>query len=348
MPQNMGQMIQMLSVLGEMQDRRKQLALDERKLKQQGEQFATTAGIQKDDARFARVQSLMKSIAEGGTTAAVAVHDLAPLLNFTPEEAQQFAHLAPNATASLQQIQGRAAQFNLDRQQQGYNSMDPAAQTTFNQEAAKVGQTNQGSGAYATGQLIGQIAGRGQQSMNQNPELAKRVGEAYVYQQGARQTPDQWSQGQAFINGGMGPAAASIAAGITPSAGQMLGFDANMADARLRAGAGAGNISDTVSAIGQMHQIAKDIADGKYADTGTRDRFIQQYNTFARLLSTQGVTIEGMAADGSNAGASLGRLEKWINKIGGNNTPPALPSAGRGGGKGGGGNPGAPTGGMRY
>lgn len=363
MSQNIGQLIQMLSVLGEMQDRKKQLALDERKMNQQAEQFAVTAGINKEDQRFSKVQSLMKSVAEGGVKAHVAVQDLAPLLGFTPEEAQRFAQLAPNASASLQQIQSeqlaqqarqQAEQFA--QQQGGYASMGNPNATPQQQagQAAWLAQNAGGPGAMgqkATGDLIGQMAGNTQRQMGSNPDLANRYGQAYGAQIAARQTPDQFSQGQAFNDLGMAPAAAKVAAGLTPSAGQMLGFRGQQMDyyGRLAGQQNtAGNISDTVGGLNALHQIAKDLAESKYANKDMRDTQIKQYNAMARLLRTQGVTIPDLLNE-HDAPSALGRLELWIRKPFGINAPVSgAIQGGQGGGKGGGGNPGAPFGGMRY
>lgn len=357
MSQSLGQMIQMLSVLGEMQDRRRQLALDERKMTQQAEQFATTAGITKDDQRFNRIKTILSTVAEGGARAAGAVDDLSAMLGFTPEEAQRFQKLAPNATAGLQALQGEEARmrteqgrFNLGNQQQGLASMTPDQRLSVQQEAALTSQTGQNTGQYQTGQMIGQMAQNAQGQMAGNPNMADRLGAAYSQRTAAGQTPDQYTKGQAFIDRGMAPAAASIEAGITPSAGQMLGFDANMAQIGAAGAGRQGNISDSIGGLQTLHQIAKDLADKKYADKNTANTFLKQYNAVARLLSSQGIQVPPLVSE-NDAPNAVGRIEMWMRAPFGINAPVSGSLPGAGGGKGSGPPPQPnfnPPGGMRY
>jgi hypothetical protein len=211
----------------------------------------------------------------------------------------------------------------------------------------------------ASGQMIAQLAtgALGQidpQSKTFDQDMAQRASQAFLVQNAARQTSDQFAQGQAFIDRGMAPAGASIAAGITPSAGQMLNSQDNQMQimGRMNEAGMAGQHRD-VSASNQLIntalQISKTLADKKYANTNERDHLISNYNAIAALLQSQGVTIKGMKADGSDAGEAVGRLSQWINGITGSNMPAPTdltqPIRG-GGGMGGGGTGPRPPGGF--
>jgi hypothetical protein len=348
MPQGLGQMIQMLSALADIQNNRKKLELDKQQMQQQNDQFIQQMGVTKDDQHYRAVSKIMDQISAGGASAATAVHDLAPLLGLNQQDAQMFAHMAPNAQAALETAQAQQEQVHtqsmqnvLNNQLAGQAAMSPAARMRMQIEAANMSNTQHDSGQLSTSALISQMADRGASAItpgspNYSADMAKRIGEGYMMQQATRETPQQFDQGQAFVNLGMGPAAASVKAGLTPDANAMLASQTNQADMLARMAEAhsrqSGNISDQVGGINALRAIAQDIADKKYADDRARDTLIRQYNALSRLLAGQGINVGGLAADGSDAPKQVGRLEGWLKAMQGINFPSATPSTpGRGG-----------------
>jgi hypothetical protein len=336
----MGQMIQMLSVLAEMQDRRKQMALDQQKFEAQRDQFAQTLGVTREDQNYRAVSKIMDTIAQGGASAATAVHELAPLLNLKPEQAQFFAQIAPSAATALQQIQTKGQQFALDQQQQGLASMTPE-QRQQAQQAAYLNQNAGGPGAIGglqTGKLIGQMAGQaadtitpGHPSFDQ--DMARRMQQAYGAQVAARQDPWSFAVGQAGINSGLAPAAAAIGAGTAANANTMVNDQTNRAQIAAQAQIAALNDSskggrpsiapqDYVSAINALRSLSENMANQKYADKATVKAFKQQYNSLAALV---GIGLMNTDADLPQA---VGRIHQLYGGLYGSPATPPGPASG--------------------
>lgn len=349
--QGMGQMIQMITALAEMQDRRRKIALDEQQYQTQKEQFGQQLGFQEKNTQTATAFKLIDLAAKGGAEGVAALHQLGMSLGLSEEQAQQISHVGMDAGSALQRIEAQrqaqqkeqeAARFQ--QAQAGYDSMgNPDA--TPQQKAGQAAwyQQNAGGpaamGQMATGNLIGQLAGQAEQQITPgspsfNEDMARRMAQGYGIQQATRETPWGFAVGQAGIKAGLAPAAASIGAGVTPIAGDMLRSQDNQADILGRLAAsknGQPDLGGQVSALNAVHQIAKDLADKKYADKNTMNTMIGQYNAFVRLLEFQGVRLAPIASV-TDAPSALSRIELWMKGATGSSAP--------GGGKGGGRPPG--------
>lgn len=374
-----GQMIQMITALSEMQDRRKQLELQQQQMNQQRDQFIQQMGVTKEDQHFKAISKLTDIVMEGGASAASAAQTLAPMFHLSGDDAQRFVAMAPSAQTALQQVQAHqvAAQtqstqiknqqdaWNLQRQQAGYASL-PSDQQTQADRAILLAQQAGSPGALGqlgSGGLIGQMANNATAQITPgspsfDSDMAKRLSIGYGIHLATGETPGAFHVGQAGIDAGMSQAAASIGYGLTPSAGQVL--QSQSEQARIlgdllgrQSAANATDMKDSSDVIAQMRTTAEAVANKTYADKNTRDHLIKQYNAYARLLQSHGIQVDIMDPEGANAGEVVGRIAGWMKGITGTNAPPSAPPppmgsipGGVGGGMGGAGTGPRPPGGF--
>jgi hypothetical protein len=287
----MGQMIQMISALAEMQDRRKRLAMDEHQMEVQQTQFAQQLGFNKESEQYKNATKLIDLATHGGAEGVTALYQLGKAMGLSEDQAQNISHVGMDAGSALQRVQANTGKFNLDQQQAGLASMGSVSPTPQQSAQQAAYLTQQAGGPNAMGQLgagnlIAQMAGQAQNQITPgapdfNAEMAKRVAQGFLIRTGTNQDPWGFAVGQAGINAGLAPAAASIAAGATPSAGQQLQAQSDMGRivaemAGSQAAASRGDLSAQGNILEHMHQISKDIADAKYANTDVRDRMIQR------------------------------------------------------------------------
>lgn len=316
--QGMARMVQMITALAEMQDRRRKLALEEDTFDEQKKQFATQMGFNEKGQRQAAALKLIDAISTGGIDAHTAAPKFAQLMGFDQNEAQVFMDAAPNATTAIQQ-------FNLRQQQEGLKNMgNPNANPQQNaQQAAYLAQqANTSPGGLATSNLQARMA-----NTPISPDMAQRAGEGYVMRQATGQDPFAFNVGQAGIDQNLAPQAAAIGAGTAPSwmnkeqAKYWMGSLKNDADgqaartAAAQAGQGV-DMGSYASLMNAAHAIAKDMAEGKYANENLKVHMMAQYNNMARMLGLPPMTDK-------NAPDKTGAVKQGINKIGGMDIPAA-------------------------
>lgn len=314
MPDSMGKMIQMITTLAEMQDRRKRLALEQDQFEEQKKQFAQQMGFNEKGQQQSAALKLLDAISNGGVDAHTAAPKLAQMLGFSPDQAQVFSQAAPNASAAAQM-------FATQQQQQGLASMTPQMQQQAQQQAYLTNQAQTTPGAMATSNLQAQLAGT-----QISPELARRAGEGFVMRQATGQTPFEFGMGQAALDQNLAPQAASIAAGITPSwmnQAQDAYWRASLAgserEALMRAQASKQvDMGSYASLVNAAHQIQNDIALGKYGNDKYKQHAIGLYNNMARILGLDFMT-------GENAPESTGIVKQGVNKLRGMDYPGVTP-----------------------
>lgn len=319
--QGMQRMIQMLTSLAEMQDRRRKLALEEDTFEEQKVQFAQQMGFNEKDAKARVALKLIEDIGQGGLPAATAAPKLAQMLGFDEQESKVFSEAGPNASAALQLIQSQVQQFGLAQQQAGAASLAARGQLAPVQEQAYMG--NQ------AGTNPGQMAMSGMTARLANTPLtadeAQRVGKGFVIRQATGQDPFAFAVGQAGLDKNMAPAAAGIQAGIDPSwANQaqdlywrgILQNDKN--GQNIRAQGGGMDASMYNSLINTGRSLLNDFAEGKLANKHLRRYKMEQYNTVAKMLGWTEMTEE-------TAPDKTGVIRQGVNAVGGKNVPAYIP-----------------------
>lgn len=314
--QGMARMVQMITALAEMQDRRRKLALEEDTFDAQKKQFATQMGFNEKGQRQAAALKLIDAISTGGIDAHTAAPKFAQLMGFDQNEAQMFTQAAPNATTAIQQ-------FNLAQQQGGLQSMgtpNPTPQQGAQQAAYLAQQANTSPGGLATSNLQARMANTPISS-----DMAQRAGEGFVMRQATGQDPFAFNVGQAGIDQNLAPQAAAIGAGTAPSwmnkeqARYWMGSLQQQKDeATARVGAArAGQSVDMgsfASLMNAAHQISTDFANGKYADSDLKAHMMAQYNSMARVLGLPPMTDK-------NLPKPTGFVKQQLNKVGGMDIP---------------------------
>lgn len=325
MPGNgVNNMVQMITALAEMQDRRKRLALDQQQFEEQKKQFAQQMGFNEKGQQQAAALKLLDGIAQGGIEAHTAAPQLARLLGFDEQRAQMFASAAPNASAALQMVQAQTGQFNLKQQKAGLNSMPQPMQQQAQQGAYLAQQANTNAGGLATSNLQANLA-----NTPASPDLMRRAGEGYVMRTATGQDPFSFNVGQAGIDQNLAPQAAAIGAGVAPSwmnkaqdhywRGSLQNDAAGIAARGQQGGIDMGSYASLMNAA---HQISKDLAEGKYANTKLRHHMIQQYNSMARVLGIDSMKEE----DGP---MNTGAVKQGVNKLKGIDYPGGIDSTQR-------------------
>lgn len=314
--QGMARMIQMITALAEMQDRRRKLALDEDTFEESKKQFTAQMGFNEKGQRQTAALNLLKQISEGGVEAHVAAPKFAQLMGFNPEESQVFTQAAPNAQAAAQM-------FATSQQQQGLASMgtsNPTPQQGAQQAAYLAQQANTNPGGLATSNLQARMA-----NTPISPDMAQRVGEGYVMRQATGQDPFGFTVGQAGIDQNLGPQAAAIGAGTAPSwmnqeqarywmgSLKQQGDEATARAAAAKASQGV-DMGSYASLMNAAHQITTDFANGKYADNKLKVHMMAQYNQMAKILGLPAMTDE-------SAPKPTGALKQGWNKLGGIGAP---------------------------
>lgn len=320
---NMGQMIQMITSLAEMQDRRRQIALEEQKFDEQKTQFAQTLGFQEKSKQQADAFKLIDLASHGGADGVVALKQLAVSMGMGQDQAEQISHIGMDAGSALQRIQGQQAQFNLQNQQAGQRSLGgiggqlaPNALDQVQQEAFTRNQTQgMDKGQVATSALIQQLA---QQPLGQ--DMLPALAQGFQIRNATGQTPFGFAQDQAGIAAGMAPAAASIAGGLTPNANTIVNDQTNRAQIlgqleAAQAGAGSRQSTEATGAQNAFTAMMKGQLDiltsmGKpeFKSETMQSYLWNQYNRMAPMLGL----------DPIRSSADVEKAKKQVNDSTGN------------------------------
>ena len=195
---NLGELVQMISALSDIQARKRQLALGEATLAENARQFAT----QGEEQNFA---SALKLIAGSSAKAREGYGQL--LSTLSPEH-----RAAAEAFLSGQPIDPTVT--HAQDIQAGHAAMSPQMLGTVQQESAVQNATGMNVGATASSQLLGQLASQAA------PFITPDVAHGYAERVATGRTPGQAAVENAQIAGGMIPTMALIAGGLQQSAGQ--------------------------------------------------------------------------------------------------------------------------------
>lgn len=305
MPGGMERMIQMITQLAEMQDRRRKLALEEDQLKTSKEQFAGQMGFNEKGQKQAMALKLLDAISTGGVDAHVAAPQLAQLLGFNSQESQVFTQAAPNATAALQM-------FSMAQQQKGLESMTPQQQQAGQQQAYLTNQAQTTPGQMAGSNLQAKLL-----STPLSADMMQRAGEGAVIRQATGQDPFAFAVGQAGKDQGLAPAAAAIGSGVKPSwmnQAQDQYWRGSLQNDANRGQGGGLDMGSISSLMNTAHQISKDLAEGKYANENLKQHMVAQYNSMAPLLGLPKMTDKNMPD-------KTGFGKQQLNKLGGMDIP---------------------------
>lgn len=322
---SMAQMIQMLSVLSDIKDRRAQMDQQKVQFEEQKKQWAAQFGLNQDVHNINKFTKAFELIADG--TAKPEDYQLvSTALNLPPEQAQALKIMGPNANTFLQQIQAKGQQQMQGYVAEGVNSYNPAQRQGVMQNAAARSLTGQGMGELAQGNLTQLMAGNFDPQAAYGAQMMGDLARGFAIQQATRQTPDQYATGQYAVNTpGYIPSAARIAAGMDPTAGQsmsdrlgwyqantqqiqgaqQLGLQAFIARNSGQGGPGGGGGGfNPVSAAAELRQQLASMSKSK--DTNELTRLAGLYNSLAAMTGWKPLK------DLSEVPNALGLLDKFI------------------------------------
>lgn len=195
---NLGELVQMISALSEVQARKRQLKLGEDQLAQQAQQFASTERGQDFTQAIKLIAGSSQKTREGLNTL---VDSLAPQYQ---DAARAFLHGQPIDPTVI----------HAQDIQQGHDAMSPGQLGVVQNESAVQNATGMNVGGLAGSQLQGALAAQA------IPQVTPQLGAAYAERVASGRTPAQAAVENAQIGGGMIPAMAKIAGGLQQSAGQ--------------------------------------------------------------------------------------------------------------------------------
>lgn len=198
MPGNLGELIQMITGLSQIQDRRRQLDLSEEQLHNQASQFSTT----QQSGEFTQALKLIAgSSAKARQGMKQLVGSLAPQYQ---EAAMSYLNSQPVDPSVI----------HAGNVQTGDANMDPSQRAVVQNEAAVGNSTGMNVGQMGASQLVGQLAGGAQ------AQVTPQMMQDFAQRTANSQTPVDAAVGHAQIAGGMVPGMASIGAGQSLSAPQ--------------------------------------------------------------------------------------------------------------------------------
>lgn len=216
---SMGQMVQMIVGLGNLQLDKKKFEQSKVEHQDQLAQAAKQLGLQEDDANFRKVTSMIGAIRDNSVKASDAIEQLASTLHLQPSQIQALKQYALTAPQTAEALRNQSAG-------QGYAAATPSQRDAMDTQAASVATSGQSTGQAGQAALLAQIAGAGGQQVAQNPALANTLGA------GLAGNMAQPMQGITSITGantpGLPQAAARIAAGTQMSAGQVASNSAEI------------------------------------------------------------------------------------------------------------------------
>jgi len=339
MPGGMGQVLQLLSTLSEIQDRRRRLDLEERQLEAGKQQFASSIQLNERDQKWKEISKLLDTIGATSTEGRSALTQLGTSLGLDPASVQALANYGLNAPETLQTMQQKAAAAGQQQLQgtpqgqqvqreaytgavtgmnQGQVAQSGTAQQVFGQPLDQYGKdflgyVRQGAALHMAGQaadpftaavnaMAQQTPGATQTAMNQNVlGMPTPVQAANI-----DINRGQLQLGFANLNQNAINAAADNAL-------RQLQIQATMAG---NGGDQASLLNARVNALTEMRHAAED-AMKPGADKTAKYLFMAQYNALARASGWPPINNE---SDIPGAAGFLGRV---FNRMG-----PSVPGSG--------------------
>lgn len=208
---NLGELVQMISALSDIQARKRQLALGEATLAENARQFAQNEKGQDFASAIKLIAGSSAKTREGLTTL---VNSLAPEYQDAARAFLQGQPIDPQVLHA-QDIQS------------GLAAMSPQQHAVLANEAATQNATGMNVGAMGQSQLLGQLATQAA------PFITPDVAHGYAERVSTGRTPGQAAVENAQITGGMIPTMAKIAGGLQQSAGQAAQTAVGMANVNL-------------------------------------------------------------------------------------------------------------------
>lgn len=264
---NMGQIIQMLSTLSEMQSRRKSLELQEAQMEQSKSQFAQSMGYQEKSQQYKQAMDFIDFVTRAPAEMVGQAADMAK--KFLPaDKAEIIAQMAVNAPHTLQNM--------VQAQQKQAVAANPLNQQQQAETASRL-MTGQGQGANAQSAL---------QAIMANGATAQQTAQSPAVQQSLVQNMAGYNPLQAFLANKVtsNPATgrsfvASQTGGITESGAAQLALgnrEAATGEARTQQEGTQGQMQIA------MDLIRAQIAQGQNAATSANARAV--YNKAMTIL----------------------------------------------------------------
>ena len=326
----MGQMLQMIIALSDLQDRRKTRQMQESQFKQTMEQRLAEFGFTKQSENYNQVLKALTTALDASVETRQAFGAVLDAMQLPAAVKTAVLQAMINAPETAANMRNRATG-------RGY-AENPALQPQINREAAFAGLTGGGQGAAAQSGLLAQLA----QLDPNNPQWLRQLQVGYQAQVGQ---PMQGAVQQAGLAGGMAPIAAGTAyrGDITPTAAAQIDLegkrlqlgqitqaqDAATRQVQLDLMSKTGlTTPDILAAITKMDDAAKTMID-KNANQAQRLYAMNRYNSYVRLLGPAAASLGLQLMDDPNkAPEAAGRLERFRNKYHFNNFPAMPPIPG--------------------
>lgn len=206
--------LQLIAALSNISIRKKQMALDQARFKEQQHQFAVAHGFDEKSEHFKQLMTIADNVSKLpiGSSRDAEIH-MATALGFQPQEIAALAQLGQGMPNSPSAIQAQAAT-------RGYAAMNPQQQAAVNQEAATGAATGMNTGQMATSGLVRQIAGQ-----RIAPQDLAALAQGFQVKAATGQTPEDFAKGQWLMNSGHIGDAAAVASGLAMTPAQKAQAD---------------------------------------------------------------------------------------------------------------------------
>lgn len=268
MADGMAKMIQMISVLSDMQSRRRQLDLQEEQMRTQASQFSRKQGFDEGSEQSRKIEKLLGEIAKTNSAARTPLIELARTMGLDTEQTAALEHYGQNATQSLQSLQEQAAG-------RGAAQATPAS----DMEAYLGATSGMNRGQQAASGLQNQVFGAAGQQFTASQQPGAPDALAKAGQQAVFGSMPGWGQFQQADIGKAG-----VQANIYGTNAQMIA-DAQRFAAQLASSKATGMLTQDqrIQGIGQMLQIVKDMS-AKGKNDASRIADLALYNRLAAMI----------------------------------------------------------------
>jgi len=279
----MARMIQMLSVLSEVQGRRRAQDLAENQFEESKRQFAAQMGFNEKSAEYKKFTDLMDAYAKSSTESRNALNEIVQQMGFKPELAQAMIHFGASAPESLDMLRTQAANA-------GVASMTPDQRTAMNREAAFGATTGMNQGQLSQSALLSALAGNGNPTAQYGADMLGAMAQGYAQRTATGQTADQAAMSAYLLrNPGLIAQAAGISAGnISPQQAAQNALQSRSIDVQ-QGQVSADFYRTNAQLITNAQDVAAKIATAKRGGLGlTPDQLSQTANVMQNIITAAG------------------------------------------------------------
>ena len=268
-------MIQLITALGDLQVRKRQLVDQEQQMAQQRDQFTQQLGIQKDDQIYKVFTKLLDTYTNSSTASRGTLKQMGEILGLHPQLIDALATYGQNAPETIQTLQNRAATA-------GYNQANPQQLAQMNAGAASQATTGLNVGQAASANTVASALGNGQASFT--PQMVGAYQQGLASQATSQQNPLAFATGQQILQN---PPLLSALAKIQSGQALTAAESAQIANAQRGQDLTAQTTmyGHNVQMLGQAGQVAADMARTSEVGRATPEQKRQALDNAAAMIT---------------------------------------------------------------